>query len=382
MRDKSRLIILGAAFLQLVGCSSVPNAVNPISWYRDLTGASKNDELGKDENQKNLQEGSNEPYPNLANVPAAPDTALSTIDRDKLQNSLIADRNNAQYSGEDLRPGRTTVTAPPPAPPSRPQPAASAPTPQAPSATPAPPPPSVAATTPPPPPEARTPPAAPAKESVASAPAQPPPTAPQAQPPRTQQRLPQRGSEAPPAESKVVSPQVRSVPQGEPVTPVPPPPQIPSSAPSQPQPPSGKPASAPSAAPQLKAPKAPEAEAALPPGASAASKPHRPAISYRVADVAFAPGSALLPEKLRSTIDAVVKLHGENGGTIRIVGHGEASGSNAAVAGFTLALDRAQAVAVALTERGVAAKDIAVEAAPVAAKGGKDVPRAEVYLEN
>jgi hypothetical protein len=36
---------------------------------------------------------------------------------------------------------------------------------------------------------------------------------------------------------------------------------------------------------------------------------------------------------------------------------------------------------VALTDAGVAAKDIAVEAAPVAAKGGTDSPHAEVYLE-
>lgn len=78
----------------------------------------------------------------------------------------------------------------------------------------------------------------------------------------------------------------------------------------------------------------------------------------------------------------VIRLHKENGGTIRIVGHGEGSGSNAAATGLTLALDRAQAVAVALTSNGVPAKDISVEAAPVAASGGRDVPRAEIYLEN
>ena len=52
------------------------------------------------------------------------------------------------------------------------------------------------------------------------------------------------------------------------------------------------------------------------------------------------------------------------------------------MAGLTLALDRAQAVAVALTDSGVAAKDISVEAAPVPAKGGSDAPRAEIYLEH
>jgi outer membrane protein OmpA-like peptidoglycan-associated protein len=108
----------------------------------------------------------------------------------------------------------------------------------------------------------------------------------------------------------------------------------------------------------------------------------RPAISYRVADVAFTAGSALLPNKLQDTIAGIVKLHNDNGGMIRIVGHGESTGGNAAMTGLTLALDRAQAVAVALTNSGVAAKDISVEAAPVAARGGTDVPRAEIYLEN
>ena len=64
------------------------------------------------------------------------------------------------------------------------------------------------------------------------------------------------------------------------------------------------------------------------------------------------------------------------------MGHGEGRGGNAAITGFTLALDRAQAVAVALTNSGVPAKDISVEAAPVPARGGRDVPRAEIYLEN
>jgi outer membrane protein OmpA-like peptidoglycan-associated protein len=84
---------------------------------------------------------------------------------------------------------------------------------------------------------------------------------------------------------------------------------------------------------------------------------------------------------LRGTISEIAKTHNTGGGTIRVVGFGEATGKDAAVAGFTLALDRAQAVAVALTDAGVAAKDIAVEAAPVPAKGGVDAPRAEVYLE-
>jgi outer membrane protein OmpA-like peptidoglycan-associated protein len=105
-----------AAPLALAGCSSLPDAVNPVAWYRDLSGASKNDALDKSQNnRKNLEAGSKEPYPNLADVPDAPDQALSTIDRDKLQESLAADRENAKYTADRLRAGATPAnTVPPP----------------------------------------------------------------------------------------------------------------------------------------------------------------------------------------------------------------------------------------------------------------------------
>ena len=118
----------------------------------------------------------------------------------------------------------------------------------------------------------------------------------------------------------------------------------------------------------------------MPANSGPAVKRRAPAISYRVADVSFAPGSALVSGALRGTIAEIVKLHADSGGRIRIVGFGETSGS--AMDRLTLALDRAQAVSVALTDSGVAAKDIAVEAAPVPARGGSDIPRAEVYFEN
>src|SRR6185312_15009249 len=111
VRSKIRLIVLAAVVAQLGACSSLPNAVNPVSWYRGITGASKNDDLGKGQNEENLKEGSNEPFPNLGTVPDAPETALSTIDRDKLVDSLIADRNNAKYANDDFRAGRTPAAA-------------------------------------------------------------------------------------------------------------------------------------------------------------------------------------------------------------------------------------------------------------------------------
>ncbi len=346
MGSKTRLVVIAAVLTQLWGCSSVPDAVNPISWYRDVTGASKNDELGKGQNEQNLKEGSNEPYPNLGSVPDAPENALSAIDRDKLVDSLIADRNNAKYADDDLRAGRPSTAAPPPPPPAPPSPPVAA---------------------------VPAPPASPAPAARPLAPEAPQPPAPPAAPPAPH-RVPARGSESPPAESSLQTPTVSSLPQGETVTPAPPPPEIP--------PPNAVAnAASAGAAAHLKPPSARGKEPV--PAASAADvTSHGAAVSYHVADLSFAPGSALLSDKLRDTVATIVKLHKENGGTIRIVGHGEAVGANAATTGLKLALDRAQAVAVALSESGVPAKEISVEAAPVAASGGRDVPRAEVYLEN
>jgi outer membrane protein OmpA-like peptidoglycan-associated protein len=395
VRNKFGLVVLGVTLVSVSGCSSVPDAVNPISWYRDATGLSKNDDLGKGQNEQNLAEGSNEPYPNLGNVPSAPDNQLSGVDRDKLVKSLVADRNNAQYSADNLRAGDVAGTVPPPAPPAPKSDTTSSATL---SSAPASPPPEAAA--PPPPPV----PPAPEVSSNAAPPSSPPPATPPAPTPspaatasavpppaaapapsspnkatatNTQQKKPPaRGSEAPPAESSLQSPSIPNLPQGETPTPAPPPPaRAPSPVANDAPPPSTR-------APALRAPGGTSTQQATAPGNTpATTAAHRPGVSYRVADVSFAPGSAYLSGALRGTIAEIVKIHNTEGGTIRVVGFGESTGKDAAVAGLTLALDRAQAVAVALTDAGVEAKYIAVEAAPVAAKGGTDAPRAEVYIE-
>src|SRR5579885_2348346 len=115
-----RVGTVSLALLALAGCS-VPDALNPVSWYRDLSGVSKNDALDNTpKNKQNLEAGSKEPYPNLADVPDAPSNALSAIDRDKLQQSLVADRENAKYSADALRAGTAAAgivpSPPPPAP--------------------------------------------------------------------------------------------------------------------------------------------------------------------------------------------------------------------------------------------------------------------------
>jgi outer membrane protein OmpA-like peptidoglycan-associated protein len=398
VRSKAGFFLTATLALWLSACSSVPNAVNPVSWYRDLTGASKNDELGKGENEQNLNEGGNEPFPNLASVPAAPETALSTIDREKLVNSLIADRRNADYSAENLRAGQTAATAPPPPPAaanansantnSTPGAAGNATASPSTSANPVPAPTTLAVPSPaPPPPTATAAPAPPPSTSLAptasaaastapAAAARTAATAPNPAPDATAaaRRPPPRGSEPPPAESTLQTPQVSSVPQGETAPPPPPPPSIP-------PPNQVATTGAPAPAAKAPAPQPPAVSAAAPAAAPAAPAGPARRSASRIAEISFTAGSAYLPDTVRGTVADVAKLHQRQGGRIRVIGFGEARGKDAGMAGFTLALDRAQAVAVALTEAGVPAKDIAVEAAPVPARGGSDAPRAEIYIE-
>jgi hypothetical protein len=192
-RQLPTVLAIAFAVAALGGCS----ALNPINWYRDLSGASKNDALGSDQrNQKNLEAGSAQPYPNLGEVPDAPDRATGALDRDALQKSLVADRANARYTDEQLRAGTqsTVLVAPPP-----PATPASA-TPTAPKAA------SPSAASPSPAPAARqaSPPAGPAAPQQAAAR--------QASPP----------AEPLPPESSLESPKLANLPQGD--APNPPPP--------------------------------------------------------------------------------------------------------------------------------------------------------------
>jgi len=382
-------LVVPAAAAWLAGCS-VPNAVNPVSWYRDLTGTSKSDATANEPNQKNLEQGSKEPYPNLGDVPDVPERALSTVDREKLEKSLIADRENAKYTDQQLQAGKPVpgIAAPPPPAPATPA--------QSQNAAPAAPPSSPSA----PPQAGQNPAKAPAPALASAAPATPPPAAtsapaPAAPAPAAPQHatasLPPRGSESPPQESPLVSPTIPGVPQtgDAPIAP-PPAPHIP---PVQAQ-------AAPAAAAQsAAAPAAPPAAPKPPPPAQVATaaptrsetaamlqdlRRNRPEISYEVSEIGFASDSAAIADAQHDNLNGIVKLKQEDGGNIRVIGYAEPAKSGDAVQresdGLTLALARAQAVADALTQRGVPADEIAIEAAPVR-PGRSEAPRAEVYLE-
>ena len=106
-----RLAIL-AVVLGLGACS-------PVETWRDWTGASKNDpDPETTPNTQNLAAGEASDYPNLATVPPPPNRALTAAERDKLTQSLIADRANAKYSDEKLRAGFPAVGGTGPAAPS------------------------------------------------------------------------------------------------------------------------------------------------------------------------------------------------------------------------------------------------------------------------
>ena len=68
-------------------------------------------------NQKNLEQGSKEPYPTSAMCRTSADRAMSTVDREKLAKSLIADRENAQIHRPATRQAGKPVPGSPPPPP-------------------------------------------------------------------------------------------------------------------------------------------------------------------------------------------------------------------------------------------------------------------------
>src|SRR5438067_4807247 len=79
--------------LVLGGCA-------PVDAWRSLSGVDKNDPDPQTAPfTGNLAAGEAAPYPNLASVPPPPTRATTTAEREKLTQSLIADRNAAEAAG-------------------------------------------------------------------------------------------------------------------------------------------------------------------------------------------------------------------------------------------------------------------------------------------
>jgi outer membrane protein OmpA-like peptidoglycan-associated protein len=122
--------------LGLAGCSTMER-LNPFGDDSDTTTTPDTNQLSTDE-----------PYPNLADVPGRP-VRPPAVDRTKIAQGLIADRENAQYTEEVLR---RAPEAPAPRPVAARQPAAPANPPPSQASSPAPSRPSAAASAPPSPP--------------------------------------------------------------------------------------------------------------------------------------------------------------------------------------------------------------------------------------
>ena len=190
-------------------------------------------------------------------------------------------------------------------------------------------------------------------------------------------------------ESSLEMPQVRSTPSPEQVQTAPPvpyptqtataantPPPLPHV--QSPPPAAALPAALGSAAYQ--APPPPPALAPLAPPKSS-PKPSPAPTAAPVAEIKFAADATALSGEDRQSLEKVASLYQQNPGKIRVVGYaGPGGGAAEQLSSFRTALDRAQAVAAALTEAGIPADKIAVEAAPSDANAVDS--RAEVLLEH
>jgi outer membrane protein OmpA-like peptidoglycan-associated protein len=121
----------------------------------------------------------------------------------------------------------------------------------------------------------------------------------------------------------------------------------------------------------------PPAAAAPPPQQQAALEPGAP-----VAELVFADNSVSLAATELGKLAEIASIQRQRGGNLRVVGHAPPGRGSAAaqIGAFSLALDRANAVATALADAGVPSSSILVEAAPPAA--GVEGRRTAIYLEN
>ena len=108
----------------LAGCSTL-SSINPVNWWHREQG-------GKIAEQRPAPPGADQPYPNLATVPAKPEAPDAEALK-KLTDSLVADRTNAQHAAQSSPlsdPSSPTAspslfgvgTAPAPPPPGTPRP--------------------------------------------------------------------------------------------------------------------------------------------------------------------------------------------------------------------------------------------------------------------
>ncbi len=365
----ARLAVLVGCGVALAGCNSA------IETVRSLRGINKNDpDPATAPFSGNMAAAEAAPYPNLASVPPPPTRATSAAERQKLTEKLIAERAAAQAfasaaataaptAAKEAAPGAASQPSPSSAgraAPS-PQPTAAQETPPATVSEPQPAPARTAAAAPQPTAKPQLP---PAPFPVAARPEPPPGTTHTAAAGEVQSRHAKNASEpdeAPPRDSELRMPQVRSLPE----------PDAPRPAP---------------AAPRL-SPLPLPAPAALPPEAMASATPQPPPSIPELAPIPPPPAPSLAngepPRAPAAT--TVAMLDAPDAGQIAQVAarYRESLGSTPPpravrviaytapptpgadpLGGYHDALDRAQSIAKALAEAGIPDKMIQPEAKP------------------
>lgn len=85
----------------LAGCSSVPDAVNPVEWYRGATEAVTGRSTSKEAREAAARKIEERDYPDNRVIPERP-RVLSPEDRKDIADGLVADRANAKYTQERI----------------------------------------------------------------------------------------------------------------------------------------------------------------------------------------------------------------------------------------------------------------------------------------
>ena len=329
LKRPDALALRAAALLlagSLAGCSFV-ESLDPTGLLSDDPPAPRGEgEATRVSGDQTTAAAGDQAYPKLSTVPQPPQARTAPSVRRRVTEGLIADRENARYTDQAIRlQGTTPPTRTPPPPAVAPQPP-------------------VTAARPAPPPVATAP---------SRAPAPPPPAAlpPAPRPPQTA-AVPSRPAPPLPALPRVDA-SARAAP------PPPPPPRAPA-------PPRGRQVLADGAVVVDTSVLGP-ARTASPPPPAACRMPIRPGAPEQVAIIQFGLNSSELDGRDRRILRQVASLQRETGANVHVIGHASSRTRQLDIGrhqqvNLAVSQRRANAVARALTQLGVSAGAVTVEA--------------------
>lgn len=332
------LLALSALGVALAGCGDAVEA------YRSMAGVDKNDPDPQTAPfSGNLAAAETAPYPNFGDFPPIPVRATTTAERQKLTQSLIADRAaTTAAAGPAVFQPTAAATAAPAAPAATLASAAGA---NGPAASPG-----AAAVSP-------------AKAAVNSS--------------QSGRRPAGEPPEPSPLDSNLQMPDVRSVPEPETTRPPPPAPVL-AAVPQPAKLPEPAPAAVASAMPQPAPPEPVLAPVAAPP-APLKPAPRTPPAPTVVATLDIAGAAAGPADRDREQIERVAALYKDNPSGVRVLAYAAApAGGGDPLDSYHAALERAEAVAKALAASGIPAGKIQTAAAPAA--GARAVGRVEIQF--